>query len=180
MCAKVSTPLMSLDASGSVAKAITFSKWKGRNYVRQLVIPANPRTSGQQTTRAKLGAAGRIASYLEALSPAQAAFNAVAPSGQSGVGTWVKEMIARYSQSETDYNDGGNATVKGYFDSAASTLGLLPVTIPGDTPLVVPAGQILWNAYEAAYQLDDTIADTTAVTATGAEITEFLGTLNAA
>lgn len=40
---KVSAPAMSLDASGSLAGTLVFSKWKGRNYVRQLVIPANPR-----------------------------------------------------------------------------------------------------------------------------------------
>ena len=38
---------MSLDASGSLAGALVFSKWKGRNYARQLVIPANPKTGGQ-------------------------------------------------------------------------------------------------------------------------------------
>lgn len=45
-------PLMSLDASGSVADTITFSKWKGRNYVRELVIPANPKTGLQTGVRA--------------------------------------------------------------------------------------------------------------------------------
>lgn len=46
--AVVKGPAMSLDASGSIAGAIVFSKWKGRNYVRQLVTPANPK-SGSQT-----------------------------------------------------------------------------------------------------------------------------------
>lgn len=41
-------PCMSLDASGTLAKTITWSKWKGRNYARQRVVPANPR-SGPQT-----------------------------------------------------------------------------------------------------------------------------------
>lgn len=50
--ASVKGPLMSLDASGSVADTITFSKWKGRNYVRQLVIPANPQTGLQVGQRA--------------------------------------------------------------------------------------------------------------------------------
>lgn len=45
-------PLFSLDASGTMAKAITFSKWKGRNYVRQRVIPANPKSGGQIGIRA--------------------------------------------------------------------------------------------------------------------------------
>lgn len=44
----VKGPAMSLDASGQLGGAIVFSKWKGRNYVRSLVTPANPR-SGAQT-----------------------------------------------------------------------------------------------------------------------------------
>lgn len=47
---KVYGPMMSLDASGTLADAITFSKWKGRNYVRERVIPSNPK-SGAQTGR---------------------------------------------------------------------------------------------------------------------------------
>ena len=39
---------MSLDASGTIGKSITFSKWKGRNYIRKRVKPANPK-SGLQT-----------------------------------------------------------------------------------------------------------------------------------
>lgn len=44
---KVNAPAMSLDASGSLAGTLVFSKWKGRNYVRQLVRPANPRDPKQ-------------------------------------------------------------------------------------------------------------------------------------
>lgn len=49
---KVLGPAMSLDASGKLAGAIVFSKWKGRNYIRQLVKPANPRSGGQVGMRA--------------------------------------------------------------------------------------------------------------------------------
>jgi len=45
-------PLMSLDASGSIANTIVFSRWKGRSYVRQLVTPANPKSPLQVSTRA--------------------------------------------------------------------------------------------------------------------------------
>ncbi len=51
---KVNGPLMSMDASGSVAGAITFSKWKGRNYVRQRVVPTNPKTALQVSVRAMM------------------------------------------------------------------------------------------------------------------------------
>jgi len=52
--AKITGPLMSLDASGSVAGTIVFSKWKGRNYVRQLVVPANPKSVKQTSVRAMM------------------------------------------------------------------------------------------------------------------------------
>lgn len=48
---KISGPVMSLDASGQLGKALVFSKWKGRNYVRQLVTPANPKSGGQVGVR---------------------------------------------------------------------------------------------------------------------------------
>ena len=49
---KVTAPLFSLGASGSVGKSIVYASWKGRNYVRQLVIPSNPQTGGQVGNRA--------------------------------------------------------------------------------------------------------------------------------
>ena len=45
---KVFGPALSLDASGTIGEAITFSKWKGRHYIRERIIPANPK-SGLQT-----------------------------------------------------------------------------------------------------------------------------------
>lgn len=42
---------MSLDASGKLANAVVFSKWKGRNYIRSWVKPANPKAAGQVAVR---------------------------------------------------------------------------------------------------------------------------------
>ena len=49
---KVRGPLISIDASGTLGDAITYSKWKGRSYVRRRVIPANPQTGAQTGRRA--------------------------------------------------------------------------------------------------------------------------------
>lgn len=49
---KLSAPCLSLDASGSIAGTIVFSKWKGRNYARRLVIPSNPQSGPQTGVRA--------------------------------------------------------------------------------------------------------------------------------
>lgn len=50
--AKLTAPLFSLDASGTIAKAITFSRWKGIKYARTRVIPANPQSIAQTEVRA--------------------------------------------------------------------------------------------------------------------------------
>lgn len=49
---KVVAPAMSLDASGTLADTLVFSKWKGRNYIRQRVIPSNPKSGPQTGIRA--------------------------------------------------------------------------------------------------------------------------------
>jgi hypothetical protein len=50
--ATTKAPLFGLDASGTLAKSIVFSKWKGRNYVRRHAVPSNPNTPLQQSMRA--------------------------------------------------------------------------------------------------------------------------------
>lgn len=50
--AKVTAPLMSMDASGQIGKALVFQKG---GQVRQYVVPANPKTTAQMAVRNKLG-----------------------------------------------------------------------------------------------------------------------------
>lgn len=49
--AKLTAPLFSLTASGTLAHAITFSSWKGIAYARTRVIPYNPKTDDQKEVR---------------------------------------------------------------------------------------------------------------------------------
>ena len=51
---KLNGPMMSMDASGTIGDTITFSKWKGRSYARQRVIPSNPQTGPQTGIRAMM------------------------------------------------------------------------------------------------------------------------------
>jgi hypothetical protein len=83
--AKVTGPLMSLTASGTVGKTLTFSNWNGRAYVRNHVIPNNPKSALQVGVRAMFGflaaawaaiSANDKASYDEAANAQQiSAFN---------------------------------------------------------------------------------------------------------
>lgn len=52
--AKVTGPLFSMSASGTVGKTIVYSVWKGRAYVRERVIPTNPRSAMQLGVRAMM------------------------------------------------------------------------------------------------------------------------------
>jgi len=49
--ARVKGPLFSLEASGTVAKTITFSQWKGRMYLRKHTLPLNPQSAKQVNVR---------------------------------------------------------------------------------------------------------------------------------
>lgn len=51
---KVLGPMFSFEASGTIGNIATFSKWKGRPYVRQRVIPSNPKSPLQVSTRAMM------------------------------------------------------------------------------------------------------------------------------
>lgn len=51
---KLIAPLFSQAASGSIGGTHTHASWKGRQYARQLVIPANPKSPAQHGSRAMM------------------------------------------------------------------------------------------------------------------------------
>lgn len=51
--AKVSAPLLSMGARGSIGKSLVSASWRGVKYMRQHVVPANPRTTAQQANRTR-------------------------------------------------------------------------------------------------------------------------------
>lgn len=63
--AKVNAPLLSFGARGQIGKSVVFAKWRGVDYARQRVIPANPQTESQQEVRGVF----RVQSQLWTLAP---------------------------------------------------------------------------------------------------------------
>lgn len=51
--AKLTGPLLSFGARGQIGKTMVTSNWRGIDYARQYVIPANPRTTAQQANRTR-------------------------------------------------------------------------------------------------------------------------------
>jgi hypothetical protein len=49
--AKATAPLLSFDAAGQIGQTMVASRWRGVQYWRRYVIPANPQTTAQQQTR---------------------------------------------------------------------------------------------------------------------------------
>jgi hypothetical protein len=104
--AKVTGPLLSLDASGSVASVITFSRWKGINYVRQRVIPTYSNTFKQVAIREVIKQATQAWAGLGIT--LQTAYNEAASGmGMSGFNLFVRDAVGKnYDATTSPYFDG--------------------------------------------------------------------------
>lgn len=75
--AKLTAPLLSLSARGTIADTVTYSAWKGIDYARQRVIPANPQTTAQSATRDVFTMLGQLWNVMQTLARAPWIANAV-------------------------------------------------------------------------------------------------------
>lgn len=147
--AKVTGPLMSMQASGAFAETLVFANRKGQNVVRQLVIPANPKTNGQITARNRVRVTGAAQRYINLELQKVAArvntdkFNLIkaTPAGQTWNSYLVKSMIG---VTGLNYTNGQTAWAlltalqKTDWDSAANALTpaipAVPQKIAGGLP----------------------------------------------
>ncbi len=181
--AKVTGPLMSLDASGTVANTAVFSKWKGRNYVRLRVIPQNPQSAGQQLTRGYLAVLSKAAkavltAFKDTLPGLGSQFflDAVAesPVGQSWISYFQAIEHVSVDSLHTTYT-GLSSTIRGYYDTGADSLGLFQYVTVGDTPVTYTKGfQVYLLAVFAASTLHYTGFAGGPDAASSAEITAFV------
>ncbi len=107
--AKVTSPLFSFDARGQVGKAIVFSYWKGINYVRQFVIPANPQSADQVAVRDLItdaSVAWKLGSTVGAVninSAYKLAYTtAAAGNAYSGFNLYIKDCVAKNAGKDYD------------------------------------------------------------------------------
>jgi len=85
------------DIRNQVAKGVVFSIWKGRNYFRSYVIPANPRTAPQRAHRAVMAELVKRWKEIIDTTAKQAAWNAIALAELiSGYNLFVKEGRKSY------------------------------------------------------------------------------------
>lgn len=108
--ATVNGPLFSLDASGQLGQALVYSKWKGRNYVREFVTPANPRTLPQFIQRGLVDAISKWWAGIANETGAQESWNGAAAAQaispfNAAVAAGIDSM--RNDQPPTGYDGGG-------------------------------------------------------------------------
>jgi len=128
--AKVTGPLMSMSASGSIGKAITFAAWKGTSYVRELVIPHNPQSNDQGDVRLVLGGTAKAAAKVSVAGDYNGQLETLnkVPSGQSKQSFLVRYIIDNYMADATAFEAIYTAfeahTAKADFTSSAGGIGL--------------------------------------------------------
>ena len=129
--AKVTGPLMSMSASGKLAKAIVFFGWKGVNVVRQWLIPANPQSEGQGDRRIMIGGTGRAVGMIDAgaVFAQQLIDLELIPSGQTKQSFLVKYILDHYITDSTSYltelSACTNHTSYADFGAGADTLAIV-------------------------------------------------------
>lgn len=155
--AKVTGPLMSIDARGKLANSIVFMAWKGINTVRQWVKPANPNTAAQQAIRQDFTTA--VSKYHSLLAPDTIAWAARA-AGQafSGFNLFVKKVVDALQASKTWalLSDISATTITAtgfHVEGTSDNAALVHVkvgTAPGVYSLVFdePAGRTLPGAFD--------------------------------
>lgn len=93
--ARVKGPLFSLEASGTIGKTVTYSQWKGRNYVRRHTIPLNPQTAPQVNVRTAMTML--VAKWQELLQANKDAWNAFGKLfNVSGFNSFTKRGMIAY------------------------------------------------------------------------------------
>ena len=102
---RVTGPLFSLTASGTIGDVITYSNWKGLPYVRTRVIPANPQTDNQVSARNTL--TGGVSAYRDDASVPGASRSSwdfyASGTGMSGFNRMIKQFIETNTQQEAPW-----------------------------------------------------------------------------
>ena len=119
--AKVSGPLFSMSASGTIGEAVTYGTWKGQPWARVWFKPQNPQTAKQVNVRTAL--ALTVAYWQATLTQAQKDAYEVGAEGQrkSGFNLYVQRAMDAYITQLTSANTPVSVSVLGDYPSDVFT-----------------------------------------------------------
>jgi hypothetical protein len=155
--AKVTAPLLSMDARNKIGDALVFIGWKGIKDVRMWLKPAQPKTGKQGDVRLILGGLGRASKPAD---PSKYyVYNAkqIAPAQQSWISRFVQYIRTTYMATADDFEaektEFEGHTAKAAFNTAAAALGLTDFDVEyKSTTSVFSAGLQLYEL--AKYAID--------------------------
>jgi len=141
--ARLTAPLLSLAASGTIAKAITYSSWKGIAYARTRVVPANPKSVAQLEVRGVFSTLNEMWKRMPQLArdPWQ---NDVVSLPLTARNRHIQENVG-VLKDESDMNNLVMSVAQGQAvppEGASFTPGSDQITIAADTP-TAPVGYTL-------------------------------------
>lgn len=168
---RLTAPLLSFGASGQIAKTQVYSVWKGRQYARRYVVPANPNSLDQQETRNTFSWLNNVWKYMPAT--AIDAWNAYADASRfTNRNGWIKVNLSNL-RSETDLTNlvfspsaAGGLAAAGI--SCAATAGGIDVTLTAPS---LPTGWTIAKGIAAAIRQQDPQTGTLYPVAAGEDAT---------
>jgi len=158
--AKVTAPLLSFGAGGTVAKTMVYSKWRGRPYVRRHVIPSNPNTTAQVLTRNVFAVGNSFWKLMGsiAISPWDLFATGQVLTGRNAfIGRYVSNVRGETDQVLMELSPGAKG---GLIANSSVLLGVsqgVDVTVVGPTP---PSGWTIVAAQAAAVLNGDPASQT--------------------
>lgn len=179
--AKTTGPLLSLSASGTIGKALTYKSWKGINVCSIKSSPSNPQTLTQMLNRGFFAAGGKITKKSKLTGLVVTFVKTIVPAGQSWASFFISEVMGTQNiniiASKAAYLLVGNAAIKTMFDTAALQAGIEAVNIDGTSNTQVSAGLSLFAAYTASYRLGDPTATKLVTTVLQADVFAYTNAL---
>lgn len=166
----VTLPLGSVSASGQFAGIFVFSNTLGKNRCRQLVIPANPQTQGQQDTRNAMRVAAKAvkwANHTALKAPAQtltdkARINAIRAGNTlwntTLTGAIVGEQMINYDAAVAAYSLLTAPQKTAWVDAAEALVPAIPAVVQVDADGIagtpITAGQVFFSYVYGLYILN--------------------------
>lgn len=179
--AKTTGPLLSLSASGTIGKALTYKSWKGINVCSIKSSPSNPQTLTQMLNRGFFAAGGKITKKADLTGDVVTFVKTIVPAGQSWASFFISEVMGTQNvniiAAKAAYELVGNAATKAIFDDAALQAGIEAVDLDGTANTQVPAGLSLFAAYSGSYRLGDPTAPDVPISATEAHVFAYTDAL---
>jgi hypothetical protein len=164
--AKLSGPLMSMDARGQVGKTLVFSGWKGVKVARQFVVPAYTNTTAQSTQRTHMRNA--VSAYHAMAASALAAWTVCATLAKTAMSGFNHACLSAIACGRSAADKIYTSAISATFSTNKYVFSVTLLTLGGTTPATGETNVIMHYGYTPTnLSLQTTLTHTSAGVYTG-------------